>query len=300
MPEINPKEKGVVDVYFLLPISVAFAALNSITLNKAKLIDRNAVYRYNLIAAAVWCVCLFIACKGQLPDDTSTWIWGGVYGITQALFILFKTEAMNSGSVSVTTLIGNCSLLISSVVCLILWHEPISVADVIGVLLLLSGVLLITHKNSDGKFSRKWLIYTFFFLIFGAAVGIIFKAFGKISSSDAGSMMLAASVVMLLFYFIFFIATRENSVPKSERGSTEDKRFVLLALISGLFSCMYDRLNIYLAGNIDAVIFFPAFNGGVIILSALLSVMLLREKLSMKQIFGLLSGAVGICIIGIL
>jgi drug/metabolite transporter (DMT)-like permease len=105
---------------------------------------------------------------------------------------------------------------------------------------------------------------------------------------------------MLVFYFIAFIFTKERSTQKSKKVSPGNRQFVLLALVSGLLSCVYNRLNIYLAGNIDAVIFFPSFNGGVIILSALLSVLLLREKLNIKQIFGLLSGAAGICIIGIL
>ena len=48
-----------------------------------------------------------------------------------------------------------------------------------------------------------------------------------------------------------------------------------------------------------AVVFFPAFNGGVTLLSACLGVVLLREKLSKRQIFGILVGVCGICIVGI-
>jgi len=58
--------------------------------------------------------------------------------------------------------------------------------------------------------------------------------------------------------------------------------------------------NIYLCGVLDGVIFFPIFNGGVILLSTLLAIRMLKEKLLLRQILGVLSGISGICLIGIL
>lgn len=64
-------------------------------------------------------------------------------------------------------------------------------------------------------------------------------------------------------------------------------------------SCGYNRLNITLSGTLDAILFFPAFNGGVIFLSAILSVFCLREKMSLCRTLGIFIGIVSICIIGI-
>ena len=62
----------------------------------------------------------------------------------------------------------------------------------------------------------------------------------------------------------------------------------------------HTKVNIYLSSAIDAVVFFPSFNGGVIFLSAVLSVLLLKEKLKPKTAIGIILGIAGICIIGIL
>ena len=62
----------------------------------------------------------------------------------------------------------------------------------------------------------------------------------------------------------------------------------------------HTKVNIYLSSSIDAVVFFPSFNGGVIFLSAVLSVLLLKEKLKPKTAIGIILGIAGICIIGIL
>ena len=285
----------------LLLFSILGASLNSAVLHKANLTEKGAIYKFNLLGTLMWCVCLFIANGGRLHLDANVLLWGCIYGVTQALFILFKTAAMNSGPVSVTTLIGNCSLVVSVVVCFILWNEPISLADMIGLVLLMSGLSLTTYKRSNVAFTKKWAILSFLFLVLGAGVGITFKAFGKSGGTEYTSdMMIVASVVMLISYTAICLFTGSFCSKSLIHTKNEKRLFIVLALISGLLSCLYNRLNIYLSGTLDGVIFFPSFNGGVVALSTIFSIILFKEKLSAKQCIGLLLGVGGICIIGIL
>ena len=245
----------------------------------------------------MWCVILFILNKGIFYIDKNVIIWGLIYGITQAFFVFFKTLAMGNGPVSITTLIGNFSLLVSVMVSLILWNEAFTVYDVFGIFLLLFSIFLCTYKKNELNFSSKWKYFTIFFFIFAAGVGIVFKAFGKSSgASYCSEMMLVASIVMLVCFFVLSLVCggfKCNETIKS------NKRFLLYAVLCGLLSCVYNRLNIFLAGKINAVIFFPAFNGGVILLSALLGVIMCKEKLSKNQVAGVLTGTFAITIIGI-
>ena len=285
----------------LLIIAVVAASLNSAVLHKADLTEKGAIYKFNLFGALVWCVCLFIANGGRLHFDTNALLWGCVYGVTQALFILFKTAAMNSGPVSITTLIGNCSLVVSVVVCFILWEEPISLADVIGLVLLMLGLTLTTYKKSSGTFTKKWAVFSFLFLVLGAGVGITFKAFGKSGGmAHTSDMMIVAAFVMLISYTVICLFVGGFALNPTSHEKKEKRLFIILALVSGLLSCLYNRLNIYLSGTLDGVIFFPSFNGGVVVLSTVFSIIILKEKLSAKQLVGLLLGIAGICIIGIL
>lgn len=287
-------------MFFVLLISVLAASLNSTVLHKARLSGDRSIYLYNLIGAAVWCISLFAVNGCRLHLDASILLWGCIYGMTQALLILFKTAAMNQGPVSVTTLIGNCSLLLSVVGCLILWHEPISLADIGGLALLLLGIFLTTAKTTGGRFTKKWLICALLFLVCGAGLGITFKAFSKSGVGYTGDMMLAASCVMLATYSFLYMITKERASAPGIFSKKEKRAFMFTALISGLCSCLYNRLNIYLSGVMDGVIFFPTFNGGVIVLSTVFSVILLKEKLSAKQLAGIIIGIMGIFIIGVL
>ncbi|MBQ7292275.1 MAG: hypothetical protein IJW79_00900, partial [Clostridia bacterium] len=169
---------------------------------------------------------------------------------------------MNTGSVSVTTLIGNCSLVVSVLACFILWGEGVGIPDVLGLSVLIVGIFLTTFKKTNESYNRKWLIYSALFFVCAAGVGLTFKAFSKSESPEmAGDMMLFSSIVMLISYSIIcaFTATAksETNEDNSEEKKKEKVLFIIYALISGFLSCVYNRLNIFLAGELHGVIFYP-------------------------------------------
>lgn len=284
-------------MYNLIVFSVIFASLNSVFLHKANFAKNSSVYKFNMLGTIVWCICLFAINGFKININKNVLLWGIIYGITQTLFMLFKTLAMNCGPVSTTTLIVNISLVLSILFCYFVWQEPIHVTDILGVIILLLGIILSTYEKKE-SINGKWLFYSIFLLLFAASVGVCFKAFGKTGSLNyAGDMMLISAIVMLVLYFVLFLWTKKQDSP--EEKNNLQKEFLLYAIISGCLSCAYNRLNIFLSSSLDAVIFFPAFNGGVILLSAFLSTVLCKEKLKPKKIIAIILGLIGICIIGI-
>jgi drug/metabolite transporter (DMT)-like permease len=53
----------------------------------------------------------------------------------------------------------------------------------------------------------------------------------------------------------------------------------------------------YLAGVIDAIIFYPVVNGASMILTTAAGILLWKEKLSKRQWFGLIMGGVAILLL---
>ena len=72
-----------------------------------------------------------------------------------------------------------------------------------------------------------------------------------------------------------------------------------LLVLCTVSSTVYNRLNIYLSGAMDSVVFFPIFNGGVILLATLCGIWFYGEKLQARQILGLGIGTVSIILIGV-
>jgi len=290
-------------MYILLIISIAAASFNSILLHKAKLNRPGAVFHFNLLASIVWGILIFIINKGQFTINKQILFWGILYGVVQTLFIFFKTAAMTSGPVSITTLIGNCSLLLSILASLLFWNEHIRPFQIFGIILFTIAIFLCTYRKTKTLYTTKWILYTILFFLSAASVGIVFKAFSKTEIvGHSNDMMLISALVMIICYtslclFLRYTASKETT---SEIQYTMSKiPFPVLALFSGVLSYTYNRLNIYLSGAMDAVIFFPCFNGGVVILSTILSLIIFKEILTTNQTLGLLLGIISICILGI-
>jgi len=148
----------------MLVLSVVTASLNSIVMRKVKLNNIRDTFLFNLIVSFIWFGILVSINGFSVAFNYNTILWGTVYGVTQALFVFFKTLSMNSGSVSVTTLIGNSSLFISVFVSLLVWNERISSADYLGLFILLISIVLCTYRKSGEEYNKKWGVYTFFSL----------------------------------------------------------------------------------------------------------------------------------------
>lgn len=281
----------------LLGVSIITATFNSIFLKKAKIGDDSLIFNFNILSSLLWCVILFLLSKCTVTINALTLLWGIAYGLVQASFVLFKTLALRSGPVSITTLIGNSSLLLSISVSALLWKENITLIQCIGVALLIFSIILCTYKKSESVFKVNWKIYSFFFAVFSGLVGITFKAFSKSGNTEyTNDMMIVSAITMTACYFLISI---KNNGLKPFFNPKNKQNFAFYALITGLLSCAYNRLNITLSGKIDSIIFFPLFNGGVILLSCVLGFVLCGEKLTLKQTSGIITGCVALCIIGI-
>lgn len=290
-------------MYILILLSILSASVNSTLLHLLPCKTKKDVFTFNFFSALIWMFLLF-AIGGRMHFSSGAVLWGVLYGITQILFLIFKLQAMHSGPVSITTLLGNCSLLLSTSLSVLLWQEPIRIGQILGIILLLLSVFLATDPKSEMQMSRKWKLLCVFFFLFASAVGIVFKAFSYSDvSGSVNEMMFSAAGVMSIGLLLLSGFSTINSkeplhlIPQS--GKHRFFRGFLLIFSCGILSCLYNRLNITLSGKLPGAIFFPCFNGGVIVCSALLGRLFLKEQFSKKQLLGLLLGILAIVIVGI-
>lgn len=133
-----------------------------------------------------------------------------------------------------------------------------------------------SRRIYDGLFNAAG-----FFCLAGA-VEIVFKVFFAASGGQyCGDMLIVAAVFMTVCNLLLS-AKHIRKISRQEFA---------LSLLCGSASCIYNRFNIYLAGALPSIIFFPAFNGSVIILSVISGVFICGEKLTVRQIIGFCIGA---------
>ena len=65
-------------------------------------------------------------------------------------------------------------------------------------------------------------------------------------------------------------------------------------VVIGICTAVMHRMNTYLASVIDSAVFFPVVNGGNALLVIVASIVVFKEKLSIRQLIGVIVGLVAI------
>ncbi|MEE1048064.1 MAG: EamA family transporter [Clostridia bacterium] len=282
--------------YLLLFFSVIFAVSNNGLLhNHGGMKEQTQTFMFNAFVSFVWFSGLLMIRNVNLEFSSGAILFGILYGAVQAVFLYFKMQAMANGPVSISTLIGTCSFVLSTVLGMVIWDESITVLQGIGLTFLMCSLMLSvkTNEGSSKKMTFEWLLYCIGFFVASASVGIVFKMFSKSSSGNATDMMIVASLVMTISFLALSKPYSDGKFKISLTG-----RDIIYATACGTVSCAYNRLNIYLTGALPSIVFFPIFNGGVIFLSLITGLVLFKEKLSKKQIIGFVIGLISLMLAG--
>ena len=257
----------------------------------------------------------FIAVWGGQGHYTGiTVLYGAGYGLLMAGFLFFKMKAMTAGPILLTSLLGCSSFILTTIFNTVYWKENMDVFSVIGMLLMLIALYLITIKDrktqaeeGEKRVLVGWMIYCIFFLLFAASTGIIFKFHQTYDKSNTNQMMIVAAIVAVLtflsLYGLSMMFSRQEKIAKTENSqevkTSKKEGCALLGFMiaAGVVSCVYNRLNVYLTGMLPSVLFFPIFNGAVIMLASIAGVFIFKEKLTKRQVMGVGCGVLAIILI---
>ena len=290
-------------MYLLLTVSIVFATLNNVALQypTKKDIGFNP-FLFNVIVALVWFPILFIYNGGIRNVTFNTCIYGLIYGFVFTGFIFFKSKAMSSGPISLTALIGCSSFVITTIFNAIYWKESIGFFEAAGIVVALIAIILSNidfKRNSRQKetSSLKWKIYSLFFFLFAGSTGIIFRFHQNVDAENTNEMMMIAAIISVLIFIIIWLIG--GGLKKNDADEKPKFGWIILivALICGVLSCVYNRLNIYLSGAMPSVLFFPIFNCSVILLSLCCGCIMYKEKLTIQKAVGVFLGVVAVSLI---
>lgn len=279
--------------YLLLFLSVALASANNLLLHgfdNRGLRGMGDVLFFNALISCVW-IAILSALNRLTPISLPAMLWGLLYGAVTAAFLLSKMQAMASGPVSVTSFVGCSSLLISTAFGIIAFRETATPLQLSGVTLLICALFLCVSPKAD-KAKPSWKLWCASFFLCSGAVGIIFKLHqASDCAGEVNGMMLSAAVTSAVIFLCASLAVSKKQtggLPKLTRGA------IPYLLGCGAVSCFYNRLNLTLSGQLPSVVFFPLFNGSVILTASLAAALLFRERLKKTQLAGLILGTLAL------
>jgi len=221
-----------------------------------------------------------------------------LYGLLTLGSQSFYMLAVKDGSVSVCSLIYASCFIIPTVFSAFYSDESFSVTKIFGILLMLTSILMVSYRTSDKKGGIHGILLAVCAMLCAGGVGIIQKVFADIFGKENTDGF-------LLYSFFFMLAISLVCLCVFGRGRKEKSTMATTAVhyvCAGLLCSsvvLANRMNIYLAGVLPGLLFFPVINGGTIIASAVMSHILFGERLSRLAISGILTGLSAMILIAI-
>lgn len=271
--------------------------------NKAYALNRNIqqkqILLFNTASGAIATFVLFVW-GGIEKISTFSLSLGIAFGVITMLQQFCMLSALQCGPMAYTILIDALSAVIPAISGILIWHEQVKVLQIIGVaLMVLCFYLSIQPNTSEKRASARWLTFSFGTFLCTGAIGVLQKwhQMSAYQSELNGFLATAFSVytVIALLVSVKWIAFSEK-----QRKAIKDVatlRNLLLALMVGLCCAVNNKLNLYLSGVIDSMLFFPLVNGGNIILATIMSFAVFHEKLSKRQWCGILVGMIAVLLL---
>lgn len=207
---------------------------------------------------------------------------------------LSQIKAMSLGNSSATMLIYSCGFLIPIVFGALQYGEKISLMQYIGVGLILPALFLIINPKGGG-FSLKWVFFSFLSMTGSGLTAVFQKIHQKSEYADEFVSLITLeftfAFLALLVLILLTLKKSKNSLPSSKIAFT--------SATNGVFIGVLNTLNLRLSGKLPAVVVFPIYNIGSLVLSGIILSVLYKEKLTKAKLLGLVLGIFGILFIGI-
>ncbi|MFT5667055.1 MAG: drug/metabolite transporter (DMT)-like permease [Vicingaceae bacterium] len=203
------------------------------------------------------------------------------------LFNIMAVTAQKLGA-SVASIANKMALIIPVVFAVFYYNDAVNSAKIVGVLLALVGVYLSTHKEKvNGKKFDKRLLAIPIVLFLGSGFIDTFLKYNQEVYLNA-SMFDAKLFPAMTFLTAFIIGIVGMALDKSKRDFSRNTLIggVILGVIN--YGSIFFLIQIFNQTDLESSVVFPINNMGVVLTTAVASLILFKEQFSFKNKLGIL------------
>lgn len=277
--------------YLLIPL-MCFLAVSKVTLqsqfskSKKLSIADNIFYNFIMFTASAIILLPSLIMRRSSPD---TYIFGAVTGILSVCFQLSYLFAFSKGKPILVTTINNFSMFIPIAVSCIFFGDAFDSMKLIALVFATVSILLITSKKGPEvkTTSNIWILFAFIAFLTSGLMSAGQKAYANLSPDFDVFSYVATSYVtasVLSFITLKFVTKRSDSEFKIT------KEPIISASVAGIFLGIFQCISTYSASVINGVILYSVYNCATNMLFAFVRMTFFKERLTKKQISGVLAG----------
>lgn len=201
-------------------------------------------------------------------------------GATGASWLCYF-KALQLGNVNKVVPVDKLSTVLTMILAVIFFGEPFGIFSAIGMALIVAGTLLMIAKKADTEEkSKAWLVYALLSAVFASLTAIL----AKMGMSNVPSNLATAIRTIVVLIIAWGIVIGKGRLSEIR---TIDRKGWVFTLVSGLFTglswlCYYRAIKDGIASVVVPI------DKLSIVITVAVSVVFLREKVSLKQLLGLI------------
>ena len=285
--------------YFLLFLTALFIVFQKVIQDRYNAKCRSGVFLFSGMIS-FFAMCFFMAVNRDWTWSSELIIPAISFGLSYAAATVFVVLAIRCGSLAKTTLITSYSLLVPAFAGLIILREPLGIPMIAGMILLVLSLWLTNHRKKTAdtpkeKISLKWLVFVLLGFIGNGMCSTVQKLAPHYLGADVNLTLstIAALGLSIVVLIAASFLTKETDLKSTLRVGGP------LSLFCGLFNGAVNYLAIYLNQFIPASVMFPVLSAGEIILIVPYSLLVRRERFTVKQWAGFAVGVVSVVLLNL-
>ena len=258
--------------------------------------DGNGPFIYASLSALAAALMFTVIGWGNLDFSMDTLVYSIGFALSYSLCSIFSFYSIKTGSLALTSLLTSYSLIVPSASAIVLFDEPVTKWLLTGIGLMLVSITLVNlpEKKSELKISFKWLVFVFLaFLGNGLCSTVQTIQQRTFDGNYKNEFMIVALLISATISAMAAIFAERGTLKRSIKVGTS------LAVANGIVNAFVNLFVMMLVMVMNASVVYPLISVGGIVATGIVSVLVYKEKLSAKQIAGIVTGAAAIVFLNI-
>lgn len=206
------------------------------------------------------------------PDLPQTLAFGTIHGTLYLVsFVMLNISTQRNGVV-LSSIFMKLGLLVPMVVSILVFGEMPTAVQAIGFIIAVAAIILINTQPETKTFSFNWLLLLL--LIGGGSGDAMSKIFEELGNPNLSPQFLLYTFLTALVLCLGLMVLKKQQIGKSE---------ALFGLLIGIPNYCSAKFLLGALETLPAVITYPTFSVGTILVTTLSGVLFFKEQLSKRQ-----------------
>ncbi len=252
---------------------------------------------FSLVGVLATLIYFIVLSGGKMSFTHEMFMYSIPFSICYTIAYVCTIYAIKYGPLSLTSLMMSCSIVVPLLFGVTFLKEPVTLTLIVGLVLLFSCIVLVSEpwKKEDAQISLKWVIYmSATFLANGTCITLQ-KVFQIKDLGAHSNEFMICSLAITLLTLVVMVFMRE----RKEVFELAKTKGIIWPILCGTSNGIANQLTMILAVTLPASFLYPVQSAGGIIVTAIVSIIIYKEKLSLFQKIGFVTGILAVIIFNI-